>query len=251
MKRILHLSDLHYGRTDPDLEGPLLQSIADLAPDLVVISGDLTQRARPGQFAQARAFLDRIAQPTLIVPGNHDVPLHNPFARLLRPFAEYRRAIGRNLNPIFRDEALLVVGLNSVNPFSWQRGRLSPRKRARLTRLFDAAGQRLRIAVLHHPLEQPPGLEKAPTRGARRAIAALADCGADVVLSGHLHISATGTFSAAPGLLFLQAGTGLSTRVRGEENTFNLVEASREEIRVTTWRADHGPATPPRFIAHL
>ena len=103
MRTLVHLSDLHFGRTDPALIEPLLASIAAIAPDLVVVSGDLTQRARAAQFAEARAFLDRIAQPRIVVPGNHDVPLYRVWERFLSPLGKYKKHIGSDLEPTFVD----------------------------------------------------------------------------------------------------------------------------------------------------
>lgn len=251
MSRILHLSDLHFGSDDPALEAPLLAAVAALAPDLVAISGDLTQRARVGQFARAREFLDRIGTRVLAVPGNHDTPLDNPWLRLVRPWARYRAAIGADLEPAHRDEAIAVVGVNTVNRFSWQRGRISARTVDRVLTAFADAGDRLRVVVLHHPLEHGPGVEKRLMRGAAEALRRLDAAGADLVLSGHLHNSVAAPFAAAPGLLFVQAGTGLSTRVRGEPNTFNLVEAAEDRVTITAHAAEGGrfrPGAPARFV---
>lgn len=232
--RILHLSDLHFGRDRPELAAPLLDQIDRLAPDLVAISGDLTQRARVAQFARARAFLDRIGPPWLAVPGNHDTPLDNPWLRLVRPWARYRAAIGPELEPVFRDPRMVVVGVNTVNRFAWQRGRISARTVARACAGFADAGDRLRVLVLHHPLEHGPETRKRLMAGAGPALAALEACGVDLVLSGHLHTGHLAPFAAAPGLLFVQAGTGLSTRLRGGvPNTFNLIEADRDRVAIT------------------
>ncbi|MBT9384195.1 metallophosphoesterase family protein [Pseudooceanicola sp. CBS1P-1] len=238
MSRLLHLSDLHFGRSEPALEAPLLAAISRIRPDLVVVSGDFTQRARVAQFRQARAFLERVEAPLLCVPGNHDTPLDNVLLRFLRPFGRYRRWIDRDLEPTYRDAALSVVGVNTVNPFAWQQGRFRRRALERVCTAFEDAGDRLRVAVLHHPLEHGPEVEKRPMRGAARALRGLSDCGADVVLSGHLHRAGTAPFRAAPGLLFVQAGTGLSTRRRGETNTFNMLDLSGERLRVTEWAAE-------------
>ncbi|MFT4150869.1 MAG: metallophosphoesterase family protein [Paracoccaceae bacterium] len=233
MRRIVHLSDLHFGSTSPRLLDPLVEEVARLSPDLVAISGDFTQRARPWQFAEARAFLDRITAPVLCVPGNHDTPLDNLFLRLFNPWGRYRRHIDPDLEPVFADAELLAVGVNTVNRFAWQQGRLSRRT---LSRLLDAFGQddgRCRIVVCHHPLEHLPGTAKAPTRGAGRALQALHHCGADIVLCGHVHTVHHAPFTAAPGVLFVQAGTGLSSRLRDQENSFNLLEIDRDEARLT------------------
>ncbi|WP_010141591.1 metallophosphoesterase family protein, partial [Oceanicola sp. S124] len=211
-----------------------------LAPDLVVISGDFTQRARERQFLRARDFLARIGLPVLSVPGNHDTPLDNLLVRFLAPFRRYRRHICAETEPFFTDGAMSVVGVNTVNPFSWQTGRFRRSARRRVCWLFEEHPAPLRIVALHHPLEHGPETGKKPMRGARSALNELADCGAQVVLSGHLHRASSGPVRAAPGLLLVEAGTGLSTRQRGEENTFNLLDwEAGGALRVTTWSAQH------------
>ena len=237
MMRLLHLSDLHFGRDRAELEAPLVSLCNGLAPDLVAISGDFTQRARVGQFARARAFLDQLEPPTLSVPGNHDTPLDNILIRMFAPWHRYKTAIDRVLEPVMETDQAVIVGVNTVNRFSWQRGRISGHTIRRVCDGFANAGDRLRVAVLHHPLEHGPEIEKRLMRGAVSALAKLQDCGADMVLSGHLHNTVTTPFSAAPGLLFVQAGTGLSNRLRGEANTVNLIEANRERITITTYEA--------------
>lgn len=238
MRRIVHLSDLHFGRVSPELTGPLLAAVNGLRPDLVVVSGDFTQRARHWQFAEARDFLARIEAPVLAVPGNHDTPLDNLFLRMFRPWGRYRRYIGPELEPVFQDRDLHVVGVNTVNRFAWQQGRLSRRALARLLAAFGPDDGRMRIVVCHHPLEHLPGDGKALTRGAGRALAALGDAGADIVLCGHVHTLYHAPFTAAPGVLFVQAGTGLSDRLRaGQANSFNLLELADDQVQITALAA--------------
>ncbi len=241
LRRVLHLSDLHFGRDDPGLEGPLVAAAVALDPHLIAVSGDLTQRARRHQFARARGFLDRIATvtgaPVLVVPGNHDTPLDNLWLRLVRPWARYRAAISADLEPRFQDAAIAVVGVNTVNRFAWQRGRISERTVGRVVSAFAGAEGRLRIVVLHHPLEHGADVDKRLMTGAGAALDRLEAAGADMVLSGHLHSTVAAPFATAPGLLFVQAGTGLSTRIRGEPNTFNLIEAMPGRVTITTHAA--------------
>ena len=116
MRTLVHLSDLHFGRVDPRVVPPLVETIRTIAPDLIAVSGDFTQRARRRQFVQARAFLQQLPYPRLVVPGNHDVPLYNLAARFVRPLAGYRRFIEPDLEPVFVDEEMHVIGLNSARP---------------------------------------------------------------------------------------------------------------------------------------
>ncbi|KEO52737.1 metallophosphoesterase family protein [Thioclava pacifica] len=251
MSRIVHLSDLHFGRSLPSLEAPLLRAVNGLAPDLVVISGDFTQRARRGQFDQARMFLRRIEAPTLSVPGNHDTPLDNLALRLFNPFGRYKAAIDTELEPVFEDAQTKVVGVNTVNRFAWQRGRVPKRAVSRLCAAFADAGEKLRLAVMHHPLEHGPDVDKSLMDGARDALDGLRACGADLVLSGHLHLGSAAPFSAVPGILFVQAGTGLSSRLRGAPNMFSLIEGTRRALTITRYEAEgmtFGPRAPQSFM---
>jgi len=239
MSRVVHISDLHFGKDRADLADPLIDTIGKLAPDVVAISGDLTQRARVAQFAEAREFIDRVPAPVLVVPGNHDTPLDNLFVRLLFPWRRYRRAINPDLEPRFMSNGLAVIGINTSDPYAWQRGRLSLRRVRRACAALDAAtAASVRIAVLHHPLEQAEGSGKRPTLGADAALEDMSGCGIDVVLSGHLHSRISVPFRAAPGLLFVQAGTCLSTRVRDEPNTFNVLDFGAGRVEVTAWGAE-------------
>ena len=247
-RRILHVSDLHFGRDRPELLRPLIDTINRIAPDLVAVSGDFTQRARLGQFRAARTFLAHLEPPWLAVPGNHDTPLDNLAVRLVRPWARYRRYIHDDLSPSWADDEIAVAGANTANPFSWQRGRLSGGAVARMCRAFRAnEDDRTHIAVLHHPLEHGPDVEKRLMRGARDALRRMGDCGVDVVLSGHLHNWQVRPFSDAGGVLFVQAGTSLSTRHRGEPNDFNLLTFDGPRVRIAQWAASHAE---PRFAPH-
>ncbi|MFD2856741.1 metallophosphoesterase family protein [Seohaeicola zhoushanensis] len=188
MRRIAHLSDLHFGRDNPELLEPLVDRVNALNPDLVAISGDFTQRALHDQFREARAFIDRIAAPTLSVPGNHDVPLYNLIFRVFWPWRRYRKWIDRQLEPDFADDEMIVIGVNTVNNLAHQSGWFRRRALRRVRQAFrDTHGRRVRIVVAHHPLEHLPGEPKKPMHGAAEAIEELARLKTDVILSGHLH----------------------------------------------------------------
>ena len=122
MRTVVHLSDLHFGRTDDAVIQPLVSAIREIAPDVIAVSGDLTQRARREQFRAARAFLDRLAAPKIIVPGNHDVPLYDVFRRFLRPLARYRRYITGDLQPFYGDEEIAVLGINTARSLTFNIG---------------------------------------------------------------------------------------------------------------------------------
>src|SRR6185503_14406687 len=114
MRTIVHLSDLHFGRLDARIVAPLLAAIGSVSPHLIAISGDFTQRARRRQFGEARAFIQSLEHPYLVVPGNHDVPLYDVARRFLRPLARYRQFVADDLEPSHVDDEIAVVGLDSA-----------------------------------------------------------------------------------------------------------------------------------------
>jgi 3',5'-cyclic AMP phosphodiesterase CpdA len=238
MKRIIHLSDLHFGRDRPELLLPLVHAVTEVRPDLVIISGDLTQRATAPQFAAAASFIKSLDRPVLCVPGNHDVPLHNLFVRLFMPWRRYRRWINPDLEPTHADDEMVVIGVNTVNPFVWQQGWFRARAIRRVCAAFaGSTARRVHLVVVHHPMEHLPGERKSLMRGAATGIQHLSDCGADIVLSGHLHSWRAEPFSLVvgrPSALQVHAGTSLSNRLRGEVNDFNILEV--EPTRVTVAR---------------
>ncbi len=161
--------------------------------------------------------------------------------RLLRPWRRYRRYIDRDLEPTFEDDEIAVVGVNTVNHLSWQRGRIGRHTVRRVCGAFAGHEERrMHIAMLHHPLEHLPEVEKRLMRGARKALARLGECGADIVLSGHLHTWRAETFADESGVLLVQAGTGLSTRHRDEPNDFNLLTIEGRAVRVDRFVAPIG-----------
>jgi 3',5'-cyclic AMP phosphodiesterase CpdA len=237
MRLIAQISDLHFGRHDPAAVDALAASLSEHRPHLVVISGDLTQRARRLEFIEARTFLDRIAQPKLVVPGNHDVPLYNVVARLLAPLAAYRRHITADLAPMFADTEILVFGINTTRALTIKGGRI---RQADVTRLRDAlrhAGKAVvKIIVAHHPFE--------PSAKAGDAVDVLTEAGADVFLTGHLHVSYTGHTAhryqrGGRSAIAVEAGTATSTRIREAANTFNVlrIAPSRIVVERIAWHA--------------
>ena len=236
MRTIAHISDLHFPLVDPRVMASLAKTINNAAPHLVVVSGDLTQRARRSQFIAAAAFLKTLQPPVLVVPGNHDVPMFNIPARLITPFAGYRKYIAEDLEPVFEDAEMLVVGLNSVRTVLFSdEGRLNVGQADRgAARLKRAAAGVMKIIVTHHPFDVPQGEPQDKMIGrSRMAMERLAHVGADIFLAGHLHVShvggtATRYHIAGHSALLVQAGT-MSTRERGEPNSFNFIRIANSE----------------------
>lgn len=241
MSRILHLSDIHFGAVDGRLVQPMIELAASLRPDVTVISGDMTQRARPGQFAEARAFADRLPGPVLVVPGNHDMPLWNLPLRLIAPLSRYRRAFGSEVEPALTLPDAVIQGVNSANPFVWKSGRLTDASARRLADRFSTvpAGA-YRIAVMHHA--PVPAGDGTPSDMADPASvqARLAAAGTDIVLSGHTHMPHAGLAETSAGILFLQVGTAISTRLKTDANDVSLIELAPEGVTRHTWLAHRG-----------
>lgn len=253
MTRLLHISDLHFGAVNDRLLQPLLDLARDLKPDATLVSGDLTQRARASQFAAARAFLDRLPGPWLVVPGNHDMPLHNLALRLTAPLARYRRAFGDpEPAPLLLPDAV-IQGLNTANPLVWKAGHLTAASARRLARAFAAAPPEAhRIAVLHHA--PVPAADGTPADMANPAgvLAQLADAGTGIVLSGHTHMPHSGLVDTAAGVLFLQVGTTVSTRLKTDANDLAVIDLAPGAVTRTSWIARHDgrfqPLPPARFL---
>lgn len=246
MRVIVHVSDLHFGRTDPAVIAALRGAILELRPDLVAVSGDLTQRARTAQFVEAREFLRTLPFPQIVVPGNHDVPLYNVVERFLSPLGGYRKYISADLEPSVRDDEIAVVGLNSTRASLWRGGgRVNEGQTARAASQLAAAEGRLKVVVTHHPFDLPLGHdERHLVGGATMAMAALARAGADLFLAGHLHRAHVGGTAAryriaGHSAIVVQAGT-MSTRERGEPNTFNVLRVGPAAMAIErrTWRPD-------------
>lgn len=249
MRTIVHLSDLHFGRVDHALVAPLIEVILKVRPHLLVVSGDFTQRARTAEFLEARAFLDQLPFPRLVVPGNHDIPLRDLLARFLRPLVKYRRHISEDLAPFFEDEEIAVAGVNTARSLTTKYGRINAGQIATLVGRFQRCGPRVtKVVVTHHPFDLPPDYADRRQLVGRSASAmqAMAGCGVDVLLSGHLHLTHT-TLSAqryqiaGHSALVVQAGTAISTRGRGEANSFNIlrIEPGQIEVERILWN----PAT--------
>lgn len=239
MRTIIHLSDLHFGRTDDGIIQPLIDTVTKLAPHLVVVSGDLTQRARTREFKAARRFLDALPQPQLVVPGNHDVPLYDVFSRFIRPLDKYRRYISANVNPTYEDREIAVVGVNTARSLTFKDGRINNVQIAAIReKLCGVDNHVVKIIVTHHPFDLPAHYHESELVGrAHLAMNTLADCGADLLLAGHLHMSHSGNTEARYGMtdyaaLVVQAGTATSTRGRGEANSFNVLHISTACISI-------------------
>lgn len=254
MRVIVHLSDIHFGRIEPMTVAALTEAIGRSRPHLLAVSGDLTQRARRTEFAQARSFLDALPFQRLVVPGNHDVPLYNVFTRFFTPLARYTHAITADLAPIYHDEEMIAIGVNTARSWTWGEGRINASQATAVAeRLWSAPEALIRIVVTHHPFDLPEGVKETRLLGrAAMAMEQLSRAGADLFLAGHLHISHIGHTAeryniAGHSALVVQAGT-VSTRSRGEQPSFNVLRVARPRISVErlVWDPERRTFAPMR-----
>jgi 3',5'-cyclic AMP phosphodiesterase CpdA len=252
MSRIAHLSDLHFGREQPELVAALHRQLHRLRPDLVAISGDLTQRARPRELAAAADFVAALPTPVLVVPGNHDIPGVTP-RRFFGRWHAWRRHFPYDLEPEVHGEGFSAIGANSVRAWGpyldWSRGRLRAEQIRRLAaRIAAIPDARLRILVAHHPLlTTPAGAHRGEVGGASDALSALARAELDLALGGHVHLAYVGI---REGVLIAHAGTGVSDRLVGESNGFNVIEGDRRALEIRHWYwsgADFAPGACRSF----
>lgn len=246
--RILHISDLHFGPPFiPAVASALLRTLPSLGVDAVVVSGDITQRAKRHQFEEARQFFGTLGDiPLLVIPGNHDVPLYRVVERLFKPHELYRKIINPDLNPVLHVGNVMLVGLDSTAPRrSISNGRLDRRQLDYCARTFAGVPEDIvRIVVAHHQFA--PGHDKVfdlPMPGARRAINCFVENKVEMILGGHLHRAYIGNslnffpgHDRQHGVIIVQCGTTTSRRGIGserEENTFNLIEADAHTLTVT------------------
>jgi len=238
--RIAQISDLHFGRSVPAVAQTLAAELRDVAPTMVAVCGDLTQTARAVQFQAARAFLDELAAPALVVPGNHDLPGWRLWSRFARPWRRWQQHISTDPYGAITHMAdgLVAVGVNTARRWGmhldWSRGRINARQLTAIGEAFDQAPKDdLRVVVAHHPflLTQPAqhrglvGRSQLALQHLRRR--------ADLLLGGHIHLAYSGVVN---GLVVAQSGTAFSDRLKGEPNSYNLIEADGDQMTISTRR---------------
>jgi 3',5'-cyclic AMP phosphodiesterase CpdA len=258
--RLLHISDLHAGSVEETAVDQSLEPLLERTqPELIVVTGDLTHRGRRREHERAAAFLRGLGRPLLVIPGNHDIPYTFP-ARFTRPWAEFERQWG-TVEPVFRSDELMVVGLNSVRPWRHQSGQIRSAQIARTAELLaEAPKGALRVVALHHHLIGAPWRSrKRPVAHRSKVLAGFVDAGAELILAGHIHQAAVSerhefefdanglrgaTVSIAPGL-----GQPRPNR-RGEARGLHVYEASADSLLVHTyvWRADDWGLTARRHF---
>lgn len=254
MKTIAHVSDLHFGAETPALVAALEAALRAAKPDLLVVSGDLTQRARKKEFEGAKQFLSRQPFRQIVVPGNHDLePFFRPLRRLFYPLAGFNQHFSDDPAPFYLDDEIAVIGINSARALSAKGGRVNRGQVENVCAKLAATPESLlRFVVTHHPFDLPEGNRENELVGrAKMAMSVFAGCRVDVFLSGHLHrvhSSECGTRYGLPGhsAIVVQAGTAVSHRTRGEVNSWNLLHAARERLSITRmlWKEEENSFQP-------
>lgn len=246
MSTLLQISDAHFG-TEQELVVSALRALSEhLEPELVVFSGDITQRARRAQFEAGRQFAQALRRPLVAIPGNHDIPLYNIFARMFWPYGNYVRAFGSELEPEFESEGMLVVCTNTTRPRRHKDGEISPEQIARVSdRLQRSSAQQMRIVVTHQPVhvirEED---EENLLHGHEAAVRAWSQAGADIVMGGHIHLPYVRPLSdrfqkLSRKIWCVQAGTATSWRIRGQiPNSVNVLKHAPGELVASVERWD-------------
>jgi 3',5'-cyclic AMP phosphodiesterase CpdA len=186
--RVLHVSDLHFGtREDTAVERAVERLLADVGPELVVASGDLTHRGRRDQHERVARFLKALGPPVLAIPGNHDIPFRLP-ARFTGPWTEFERQ-WETVEPVYSSATLHAVGLNSVRPWRHQSGGLADEQLARAAeRLARGPAGAFRLVALHHQMVGAPWRSrKRPVARRNHVLARLVESRAELILGGHIH----------------------------------------------------------------
>jgi len=250
MRTIAHISDIHFGKIDPTIVEAVATEIQVQQPSLVVMSGDFTQRARANQYRQAATFMSRLPRPQLYVPGNHDIPLFDVISRFFMPLRNYKKFITPDLLPVYRDDELFVIGVNTARSFTfslngfWKDGKIDADQLRKIAKLAEHTPPNIfKIVVTHHPFIPPPGERiHGIVHNAAAALALFETLGIDVCLAGHLHMGYSGDVrthheAVKRSILSIQAGTATSTRRRGDPNAYNLITLDRDRvtIQVRAW----------------
>lgn len=256
MRSIVHISDLHFGRINEETLVPLAETIKSIKPDVIVVSGDITMRARKKEFIAAKAFLESLPFPQIIVPGNHDIPLYNMYSRFFQALKRYRHYLTDDLEPVYKDECMVVYGLNTARSFALVRGQVDLSQIKKICAEFDKLPPEvLRIVVTHHPFDLPDhyhplNLQKKP----EQAMEMLIKSKVDILMAGHTHKSIIDHVpKQAKDLgyfpLIIQAGTTTSVRTRREHNTFNLINLDYPSVEIKNyfWDFDNKVFYPRRI----
>ena len=232
--RIAHISDPHFGTEVPVVRDALRADLLAAPFDLLLVTGDITQRARRAQFAAARDFLAELSMPVLCQPGNHDLPLFDLFTRVVRPYARFRSYLSASLEPEFIDPRLAVLSVDATSPRRHKDGRLDQPAVMRTAARLRELPQPFRLVATHQPLASTTHRDRHNVaHGAHQALQSWIGAGADLFLGGHIHLPfclVVGTRDGSRTSLLLQAGTCISHRTRpGVPNSYNVIDLDHDQ----------------------
>lgn len=230
-KLVAHISDAHFGSHDAIIASRLLAELNEHY-DLIAISGDLTQRGRVEQFEAARMWLDQLARPYLVVPGNHDVPLYDVVTRFFAPRDRYLQFIDDDLEPCYVDDDVAVCGIDTTKTFTIRHGRVTHEQIARVAGRLAEHPRQWKVVVAHHPFFVPVGYESERVEGAEASLPILEDAGVDLILTGHLHVQTIAGRNEHHTIIAAQAGTCMSTRLRGEAQSYNQLRFDGNQLTI-------------------
>ena len=236
--RIVHLSDLHFGTETSDIVSELKASIEVIKPELVIVSGDFTQIANNREFKTAQEFISDLEPQVFCVPGNHDIPRFDLWERFFDPYRKYQKYIDENLCPVFENDEVIVAGINSARRvlphWNWANGAISGAQLDHLEKVYGASKKR-RICVFHHPVHQAMNAPMdTVVFGAKQALQRINALKIDLVLTGHVHHASVTTMGDMDHkTLYLSASTALSSRLRAQENGFNLIDIKDDSMDIS------------------
>lgn len=256
MPKFVHISDLHFGREQPAVIEGWFKITAELQPDLVIISGDLTQRATDKEYLAAQQFLNQLPWPYFVIPGNHDMSATDLVERFFKPWNKWQQYIAPNLEPILNLEHARIVGVNTARTagcyFDWSRGQISEQQISMVQQQFQGlADTCLKLVVAHHPFWLPKNSEYRDLVKRRdQALAAFHQAGIDLILGGHVHRAYT---QILHGVLIVHAGTSFSKRLsQGQANSFNLIQGDHTQLSIQFmhWDGRQFQASEQREFQH-
>lgn len=234
--KIAHISDLHFGNHLPNVLEAFLRDLNQKKPDIIIVSGDITQRAKAYQFKLVQEFLSQISGKILAVPGNHDIPFYNIFNRIVRPLHSYQRYIGANYKSALKTDDITILGVSSVNPHKAIDGKLTSKTLMQINQFFNEDNKNVNLLFFHHNFDHIEGLHK-PLENEDQFLNYLITSNIDVVCTGHLHYAHVGFIKKTNNklCLILHAGSLLCGRSKDGLNSYFLIDVDSPQCSVD-WR---------------
>jgi 3',5'-cyclic AMP phosphodiesterase CpdA len=250
VRTIVHLSDLHFDWINQTAVPECIRAIQEIAPEILAVSGDLTQHARRKEFEHAVEFIRQLPGFPIVVPGNHDMAFLNPVRRVTQRLRLFREIVTAVSEPFYSDDEIAVVGLNTARVSHLRDGRIRAWQVRHIEdKMAAALPGGIRVLVTHHPFDLPDIYDEGDIIGrGREFIPRVVKC-IDLLLAGHMHVSHAGPTAlryqiAGQSAVFVQAGTALSTRGRGETNSFQVIRTSADAIETVHYAFDGSRFAP-------